>query len=298
MTSQDAETIVAIAALAALSDGNQTDAERINIAGAAARLGVSADSDFIKRTVDGQVDVETLAARLSSDEARLAAYDAAAAVCHADGAVNQKESAFLAGLSRALGAVATTSQSGPTLGAASAAMSSTPSPATGDLDTFILDQAMLTAACELLPQRLSGMAILPLQLHMAYTIGQRHGQQFGLDQAKDLLAVFGLGAAGHVMEGVVRGILGGVGRGLFGGLIGGAAGLAAGTAVTFATTYALGHASQQYYAQGRQLSAEDLKTLFARFQEDAKNIFPKVEDRIRDLASSTNLNSVLANLRA
>jgi len=297
MNSQDAETIVAIAALAALADGKQTDAERINIAGAAARLGLAPDDAYVQRAVNGELDMATLAARLSGDEARLAAYDAAAAVCHADGVLNPQESAFLADLSRALGAVA--SESGATLGAAAAAMSSTPAPKAGpDLDKFILDQSMLTAACELLPQRLSGMAILPLQLHMVYSIGQQHGQQFDMDQAKDLIAVFGIGAAGHVMEGVVRGVLGGIGRGLFGGLVGGAAGVAAGTALTFATTYALGHSSQQYYAQGRQLSAADLKALFARFQTDAKTIFPKVEDRIRDLASGTNLNSILANLRA
>ncbi len=301
MTSQDAETIVAIAALAAIADGNQTDAERINIASAAARLGLDADDAIVQRAVQGELDVVTLASRLSSDEARLAAYDAAAAVCHADGDLNAKESAFLAGLSRALGAITGTAGAGATLGAASAAMSS-PAPATpppaGDLDTFILDQAMLTAACELLPHRLSGMAILPLQLRLVYSIGQRHGQQFDMAQAKDLAAVLGIGAAGHMMEGVVRGVLGGIGRGLFGGLLGGAAGMAAGTAVTFATTYALGHASTQYYAQGRRLSGADLKALFARLQTDASTIFPKVEDRIRDLASGTNVNSILATLRA
>ena len=301
MNSQDAETIVAIAALAAIADGNQTDAERVNIASAAARLGLAADDAFVQRAVQGGIDVSTLAARLSSDEARLAAYDAAAAVCHADGELNEKESAFLAELSRGLGAIAGASEAGATLGAASAAMSSAPPatpPPAGDLDTFILDQAMLTAACEMLPQRLSGMAILPLQLRMVYSVGQRHGQQFDMAQAKDLAAVLGIGAAGHLMEGIVRGVLGGIGRGLFGGLLGGAAGMAAGTAVTFATTYALGHASQQYYAQGRHLSGADLKALFGRFQGDAQTIFPKVEDRIRDLAAGTNLNSILAGLRA
>jgi uncharacterized protein (DUF697 family) len=167
-----------------------------------------------------------------------------------------------------------------------------------DADTLILDQAMLTAACELLPHRLSGMAILPLQLRMVYLIGQRHGQQFDLAQAKDLAAVLGIGAAGHMMEGIVRGVLGGVGRGVLGGWLGGAAGLAAGAAVTFATTYALGHAAEQYYAQGRTLSRADLKALFAKLQVDARTVFPRVEVRIRDLAAGTNLNSILANLRA
>ena len=65
MNSQDAETIVAIAALAAIADGNQTDAERINIANAAERLGLAADDAFVQRAARGEVDVATLAARLS-----------------------------------------------------------------------------------------------------------------------------------------------------------------------------------------------------------------------------------------
>jgi uncharacterized protein (DUF697 family) len=131
---------------------------------------------------------------------------------------------------------------------------------------------------------------------MVYAIGQRHGQQFDMSQAKDLAGALGIGAAGHVMEGIVRGVLGNVGRGLMGGLIGGAAGLAGGSAVTFATTYALGRAADQYYAQGRQLSMSDLKAVFGRFQEEARSIFPRVEARIRDLASRTNTRSLLAGL--
>ncbi|MFN8573461.1 MAG: hypothetical protein U0132_15515 [Gemmatimonadaceae bacterium] len=299
MNSRDAQTIIAIAALAAAADGNQSDAERDNIAAAAARLGLSADDPLLQQAVRGTADLTDLAANLSNDEARVAAYDTAAAVCHADGEPNEKEAAFLAALSRSLGAVAGSADASSTYAAAAGAMKSGPTNAPkGDLDTFILDQAMLTGACELLPHRLAGMAILPLQLRLVYTIGQRHGQQFDMAQAKDLAAVLGIGAAGHMMEGIVRGVLGGIGRGIFGGLLGGAAGMAAGTAVTFATTYALGHAAEQYYAQGRKLSTADLKALFTRFQGEANTVFPRVENRIRDLAGSTNLNSILAGLRA
>jgi uncharacterized protein (DUF697 family) len=246
--------------------------------------------------MDGSADLDTLASRLSGDNARVAAYDAASAVCHADGELSPKESAFLSTLLHALGTAAGSPETGVTTSAVAQAMSSPVAPvapASGDIDTFILDQAMLTGACELLPHSLSSMAILPLQLRMVYSIGQRHGQQFDMAQAKDLLAVLGIGAAGHVMEGIVRGVLGGVGGGLLGGLLGGVAGTAAGTAVTFATTYALGHAAEQYYAQGRRLSSADLRSLFTRFQGEASNIFPRVEDRIRQLASGTNLKSVL-----
>jgi uncharacterized protein (DUF697 family)/tellurite resistance protein len=298
MNSRDAQTIIAIAALAANADGSQSDAERANIQSAAARLGLAPDDPLLQTAVRGTADLTDLAANLSNDEARVAAYDTAAAVCHADGEPTPKEAAFLLSLSRALGAVAGSPEAASAYGAAAKAMKPGAGAAPADLDAFILDQAMLTGACELLPHRLAGMAILPLQLRMVYSIGQRNGQEFDLAQAKDLLAVLGVGAAGHMMEGIVRGVLGGVGRGIFGGLIGGVAGVAAGTAVTFATTYALGHAAQQYYAQGRSLSVADLKALFTRFQGEAGTVFPRVESRIRDLASSNNVNSILAGLRS
>ena len=298
MNTQDAQTIIAIATLAATADGQQSDAERANIAGAASRLGLAMDDALLQRAASGELDVQALAATLSSDEARLAAYDTAAAVCHADGIPNAGESAFLSALARALGAVASSPQSTAAMGAAAAASAGQGATApSGDVDQFILDQAMLTAACALLPDALSGMAIVPLQLRLAYSIGQRHGQQLDMAQIKDLAAVLGIGAAGHIVEGVVRGFAGSLGRGLLGGLLGGAAGMAVGAGVTFATTYGLGHAADQYYAQGRRLSTQDLKALFARFQSEANTMYPRVEARIRELAAGTNVSSVLAGLR-
>ncbi len=304
MTTQDAEIIIAIAALAANADGEPHQEERVSLVSAAERLGLSPDDPRLHAAVDGSGDVAQLAHALSSDEARIAAYDVAAAVCHADGAPNAKEQAFLAALSRELGAVSASPDAAASMEAAAQAASSAPAgggdagggDAAGDVDRLILDQAMLAGAAELLPHRFAAMAILPLQLRMVYQIGQRHGQAFDMDQAKDLIAVLGIGAMGHALEGVVRGVLGSVGRGLLGGLLGSAAGAAAGVAVTFATTYALGHAAQQYYAQGRTLSTADLKALFSRFQGEADTVYPRVESRIRELAAGTNLESLLGGL--
>jgi uncharacterized protein (DUF697 family) len=80
-------------------------------------------------------------------------------------------------------------------------------------------------------------------------------------------------------------------------MIGGAAGVAAGAAVTFATTYALGHVAKQYYAQGRSLSSADLRALFARFQDEAKSLFPKLQSQIQAQSKSLNLQSLLGSLR-
>ena len=67
--------------------------------------------------------------------------------------------------------------------------------------------------------------------------------------------------------------------------------------ITFAATYALGHVAKQYYAQGRKLSSADLKTLFARFQQEAATIYPKVQDQIQSRSRTLNLQSVLGALQ-
>ncbi|MEQ1690601.1 MAG: DUF533 domain-containing protein [Gemmatimonas sp.] len=302
MTPQDAETIVAIAALAAQADGQQDAAERARIAEMAAGLSL-ADASVEQATVmaarvGDHAALARLTERLSDAEARQLAYDTAVSVCHADGWVNPSEAAFLRTLATALGidpshtdrAAATVHEHAPA--------NERP---TSDLDKHILDQAILSAALELLPDRLANLGILPLQLRLVHQIGVRHGQQMNASQVKDLAAAFGIGAAAQMMEKVVRNALGGfagmLGRGVLGGMLGGlagnAAGFAAGASVTFATTYALGHAAEQYYAQGRSLSTADMKALFTRFQTDATTLFPNVEARVRDLAANGNVGSLL-----
>ena len=355
MTPEDAQTIVAIAALAAQADGQQDDTERGRIGEMASGLGLSDASATEAIKMAASLGVPASLARLtesmSSDSARRAAYDTAVSVCYADGWVNPSEAQFLRALATALkidadpvnqqaAAVHTEVQQAPLTAAApfasasvaaasalaasanaamgtanatpvtppsTAPLTSTPATAnaaptpSGDIDNFILDQAMLSAALELLPDRLANLGILPLQLRMAKEIGERHGQQMDAGQVKDLVAVFGIGAAAQIMEKVVRGMLGGVvGRigggmlgGMLGGLAGGATGFAAGAAVTFTTTYAMGHAAEQYYAQGRTLSTADMKALFERFKGEAATVFPKVEARIKELAGSGKIGDVL-----
>lgn len=315
MTPQDAETIVAIAALAAQADGQQDEAERTRIAEMAAGLGLAqtsvTDASAMAAAVGDHAALARLVERLSDDAARQAAYDTAASVCYADGWVNPSEAAFLRALATALridpsatdkaaAAVHEHTALPPSNAASRTASSATAAPPS-DLDTHILDQAMLAAALELLPDRLANLGILPLQLRLVHSVGARHGQQMNASQVKDLAAAFGIGAAAQILEKVVRGALGGfagmLGRGTLGGLLGGlagnAAGFAAGASVTFATTYALGHAAEQYYAQGRSLSTSDMKALFTRFQGDASTLFPKVEARVRELSRSGNPGSLL-----
>ena len=334
MTHQDAEKIIAIAAVAAMADGSQDATKLASIADAATRLGLSSADVAVQQAVAGTASLEALAAGLSGTDARHAAYEVALAVCNAGGEANAAEESFLQTLAVTLGidvaaaneaaahALASTSRvslpvtarlpmsppvadwsnagagpisAEPTSGSASAPPA--PGAAAPDtLDTYILDQAMLTAALELLPDRLANLGILPLQMRLVHHIGQQYGQQTDAGQIKDLAATFGLGAAAQVMESVVRKAFSGIAGGLLGGLFGGAAGVAAGGAVTFASTYALGHAAQQYYAQGRTLSTADMKALFNRFQNDATTMYPRVQDRIAVLAQGSNLASLMRSV--
>jgi uncharacterized protein (DUF697 family)/tellurite resistance protein len=299
MNQADHGPIVAIAMLAAAADGTTAQAEQDAITAAAARIGSEDVTRLARLLSSGKARLGDLAALLSDDEARRVAYQTAVAVCHADGAVNATEQAFLDSLRQTLGLpAAAAADLEQTAGALSTAPIAAAGPAAdAALDELILQQAMLTGALEILPDSLANIAILPLQLRLVYQIGQRHGQKLDAGQVKDLAATLGLGAAAQAMEGVVMKVLGGFAGGLLGGLAGGAARVATGAAVTFAATYALGHVADRYYAQGRRLSTGDLRALFAQFQAEARTIYPRVQQQIHTQSSRLNLQSVLAAVR-
>jgi len=301
MNTADRAPLIAIAMLAARADGRTDSTEQKAVEAVVERLGNPDVTHLALQVAGGKLRVADLASRLSDDEARRVAYEGALAICNADGVVNPAETAFLEELRSALGLSAeSVAEAGKTAGALAAAPVAevhTGSPPAGPLDDIILQQAMLTGALEILPDRLATIAILPLQLRLVYQIGQRHGQKLDVNQVKDLAATLGLGAVAQGMESVVLKLAGGIAGGLLGGLIGGATRVATGAVITFAATYALGHVADQYYQQGRSLSAADLRALFERFQQDAKTIYPKVEAQIRAQSGSLNLQSVIQGLR-
>ena len=304
MNADDASRITQIALMAAMADGQITPDEQRELAAVAIRLGVPAATTALEQPVAARQGIGVLAASLSDAEARRTAYEVALAVCSVDGTPNAAEQAFLSALHGALGlGPAATHEfedqlrmltAAPIAGTLPAVSGSTDA----SLDERILQKAMLTGALELLPDRLANLAILPLQLRLVYEVGQRYGQQLDANQVKDLAGTFGLGAAAQMVEGMVRKVLGGVASGVLGGLLGGATGVAAGAAVTFAATYALGHAAKQYYAQGRKLSAEDLRSLFTRFQGEARSLLPQVQGQIQSLSQQVRLPDVLAQIRS
>lgn len=300
MKNTDHAPLIAIAMLAARADGSVDSAEQRAVDSIAAQTGNSDVAGLANQIAAGQLQVAELASRLSDGEARRAAYEGALAVINADGSANESERAFLNELRAALGFsdadVADATHMADSLANAHVAAPHTAEPPAGQVDEFILQQAMLTGAIEILPDRLANIAVLPLQLRMVYQIGQRHGQKLDLNQVKDLAATLGLGAAAQSLESVAMKLIGGLAGGLLGGLARGATRIATGAIITFSATYALGHVAEQYYAQGRRLSTADLRELFARFQSEAKTIYPRVQDQIRNQAGTLNLQSLLRGL--
>jgi uncharacterized protein (DUF697 family)/tellurite resistance protein len=301
MQISDQAPIIAIAMLAARADGTVDSAEQRAVDAIAARISNLDVASLAQQVAAGQLRVADLAPRLSDAEARRTAYEGALAIVNADGAANESERAFLEELRVALGLssaeVAEATRTAGVLAEAPVSEMPTGKAPAGPVDEFILQQAILTGALEILPDSLANIAILPLQLRMVYQIGQRHGQKLDLDQIKDLAATLGLGAAAQSLESVAMKLIGGLAGGLLGGILGGTSRIATGAIITFSATYALGHVSDQYYAQGRHISIGDLKALFARFQDDARTIYPRIEEQVHRQASSLNLQSLLAGLR-
>ncbi len=301
MNENDKRPIVTIALMAALADGETTSDEQAQLREAMNRLGIRDPDGLTKAASTGHLGLDEVVKSLSDDAARAYAYELALVVCNAGGPANAKEQAFLEDLQGALGlgstAVAQLEKDAAALASAAPATSGSSGAGDPNLEQMILQQAMLAGAVELLPDRLANLVILPLQLRLVYQIGRKYGQQLDANQIKDLAGTLGIGAAAQAIEGVVSKLVRGVAGGLLGGMIGGAGGIAAGAAVTFSATYALGHVAQRYYAQNRTLSAADLRELFQKFQDDARGIFPRVQNEIQSRAKTLNLPNLLAAIR-
>ncbi len=301
MNDQEQAAIATIALLAAAADGTQSAQEKAQLQTLVSGGGPVDFEPMRQQLASGQLTLAKVAQQLSTDAGRHRAYEAALLVCNADGPANAAEQKFLSELQSALGLSASALQ--PLhQGTQALAAAATPGPAPlsptagASLDDTILSQAKLTGALEILPDRLASLAIVPLQLRLVYQVGQAYGQTLDANQVKDLAGTLGIGAAAQLVEGVIRKVLGGLVSGALGGMLGGATGLAAGAAVSFASTYALGHVAKQYYAQGRKLSADDLRALFARFQDEAKGLLPKVQGQIQSLATTLNVQDVVKQL--
>lgn len=177
-----------------------------------------------------------------------------------------------------------------------------------EIDTMVLRYAILNGALEMLPQGISTLGILPLQVKMVYRVGQRYGYKLDRGHIKDFIATLGVGATSQMFENFARKLVGGlskkVGKGLFGtlgglggGMLGNVGSAATGAAFSFATTYAMGQVAKIYYRQGRNISTTDLKQLFQSWVEKGQSLFSQHRSTVEQQASTLDSKQVATLLR-
>ena len=258
-------------------------------------------------------------AQLQSAEAKRLAYEMAVCVCDADGTLSDAEQRFLAEARAALGLDARESEdfvqqaqsiaAAPVSGVSVASVASVAAGSAGaaagahagvneaELDASILNAAIVNGALELLPEALSTMAIIPLQMKLVWRIGQAYGFELDRGHIKDFLATAGVGLTSQYLEQAGRKLLGGLLGKVGGGLLRGAGNQAVSTGMSFAATYALGQVAKHYYAGGRTLSTQMLKESYASTVQEAQGLSARYLPDIQAKARTLDARSVLSMVR-
>lgn len=313
MTPQDTQAILKLSLLAAFVDGDKHERERAEIKRIAE--GLSADESLnlpslYQDVLMKRVSIASVASELSSAEAKQLAYEMAVCVCDADGVQSVLEQRFLqdvrAALALAAPAATDFSRTADELAAVPLGSASAPiaaaapagkTPNSAELDRAILNAAIVNGALELLPETLSTMAIIPLQMKLVYRIGQEHGYELDRGHVKDFLATAGVGLTSQFIEQAGRKLLGGLLGKIGGGIGRGLGNQAVSSGMSFASTYALGHVAKRYYAGGRQLSTDMLKQAYASVVQEARQLQTQYRPAIQDKARTLDVSKVLAMVR-
>ncbi|MDM0079072.1 DUF533 domain-containing protein [Variovorax sp. J31P179] len=309
MTDTESRAIVTLALMAAFADGDKHAREREEIkriADGFSRAEAINLPTLYQDVLMQRVSVADLGAQLRNHGARQLAYEMAVCVCDADGAHSEAERGFLAELRASLGLDAAASAAfteeaqaiaaAPlAAGAALAAPGGGPDPA--ELDQAILNAAILNGALELLPETLSTMAIIPLQMKLVYRVGKAYGFELDSGHIKDFVATVGVGLTSQYLEQAGRKLLGGLLGKVGGGLLAGLGKQAVSSGMSFATTYALGHVARRYYAGGRQLSTEMLKGAYASVMQEAQGLQTRYLPAMQEKARTLDPRQVLSMVR-
>ncbi|MGR4871957.1 YcjF family protein [Variovorax sp. LARHSF232] len=316
MTPTETQAIVTLSLLAAFVDGEKHERERAEIKRIAEGLS-QADGVHLPTLYQDvlmkRVSLPAVAAQLQSNEARQLGYEMAVCVCDADGTQSEAERKFLAEVALALGLHAGASAqfanqaeeiAAVPLSPAAAPVSAVPSTAPAatvngaELDQAILNAAILNGALELLPETLSTMAIIPLQMKLVYRIGQAYGYELDSGHVKDFLATVGVGLTSQYLEQAGRKLLGGLLGKVGGGLLRGVGKQAVSSGLSFATTYALGHVAKRYYAGGRQLSTQMLKEAYASVTQEAQGLQSRYLPAMQEKARTLDAGKILSMVRS
>ena len=318
MTPTETQAIVTVSLLAAFADGDKHERERAEIKRIADGLS-QADGIHLPTLYQDvlmkRVTLTSVVPALASNEARQLAYEMAVCVCDADGAQSAAEQVFLSELGRALQVNAPAAAefrqqaeamaSAPLAGAAGVAgavgVPGTPAAAASidhaALDAAILNAAIVNGALELLPETLSTMAIIPLQMKLVYRIGKAHGYELDSGHVKDFLATAGVGLTSQYLEQAGRKLLGGLLGKVGGGLLRGIGNQAVSSGMSFASTYALGHVAKRYYAGSRSLSTQMLKDAYASVTQQAQGLYSQHLPAIQQRARTLDAGQVMAMVR-
>ena len=320
MNPNETAAIVKLSLLAAFVDGEKHERERSEIKRIAENLSQAEGihlPTLYQDVLMKRVSLADVSSALSTEDARQLAYEMAVCVCDADGAQSKAEQEFLREVRTSLGLDAGTAAAftqdaealaavplatGTALAAASAATSDAspvakPAVDEAELDKAILNAAILNGALELLPETLSTMAIIPLQMKLVYRIGKAHGYTLDSGHVKDFLATVGVGLTSQYLEQAGRKLLGGLLGKVGGGLLRGLGNQAVSSGMSFASTYALGHVAKRYYGGGRTLSTQMLKDTYASVTQEGKSLQTKYLPAIQEKARTLNPSQVLAMVR-
>ena len=312
MTPSETKAILTLSLLAAFVDGEKHERERAEIKRIAEGLsqtdGVNLPTLY-QDVLMKRVSMASVAGELQSPESKQLAYEMAVCVCDADGTQSDAERMFLADLRTSLGLDASAAQfsrqaediAAVPVAAGGAVAAATPAavaaPDSAELDKSILNAAILNGALELLPETLSTMAIIPLQMKLVYRIGKAHGYELDSGHVKDFLATVGVGLTSQYLEQAGRKLLGGLLGKMGGGLLRGLGNQAVSSGMSFASTYALGHVAKRYYAGGRTLSTQMLKDTFSNVVQEGKGLQTQYLPAIQEKARTLDAGKVLALVR-
>jgi len=314
----ETESMLTLCLLAAFADGGRSESERAAIKSITENLPATEinHAALYQSVLLGQISVAQAAQPLERIELRQLAYEMAVCVCEADNLLSPREKSFLDQLRQVLrvdGDVAARIEKEVEAVAfpdfASAVPASAPAESqtavatvtsavqVKDTEAMILNYAILNGALELMPQSLSTMAIIPLQMKMVYRIGKNYGYELDRGHIKELLAAAGLGLSSQVLEGYATKLFGGL-LGKFAGKFGKSVGnQAASSAMSFAATYAIGHMAQHYYAGGRTLSNLEMRQLFDQLKDKASGLHAKYAGQIQQRSGTIDTTQLLGIIK-
>lgn len=294
------DSLLAICLFAAFSNGEQSEAERNEIARYAKEMDADNLSDLSRRILMGKLTLANACEGLPTSENRMLAYEMARAICEAGGSISKEEDEFLTELRRllSLGETETNEVNERVDSIALAPLASAQdAPPASDTSGMILKYAILNGALELLPQTMASIVIIPLQMKMVYRIGKANGVELDRSNIKDFLATAGIGLGSQMVEGFARKMVRNFGRKLGGKTVGKVADQVTGSAMSFASTYAIGHVAQRYYSGGRNLSAPDMKRLIGSLQTQASELHSKYLPEIQERAKTLDSTAILSLIR-